>query len=345
MAFQSPPYIARRSGFTLVELLVVIAVIGILVALLLPAVQAARESARRTGCVNNLKQWGVALNNYESAKKTLPAGQLADYDSTVALLHGMAFSVQAQILGYIEEGNALAAFDFKEDIYSPRNFAAAHNAPPLLYCPTETRRQVRDGDMGGYTNYHSNSGTWAQLKGWDGVFGAVTVEEGIPALPPLRLAKIADGTSKTIALAEMINGTGIDEDDLAGDPQLDCFNFGGMPVPVGGGSATLGIIRTLFLNRDWSTAKVTWAGEWRIKRGHPWVEGSMWPTWYNHLLPPNSVCWATDTLWKLVSPASSYHKGVVNVVMVDGSVHTVASEIDPDVWTDMGTRNGLPLKQ
>ena len=71
----------------------------------------------------------------------------------------------------------------------------------------------------------------------------------------------------------------------------------------------------------------------------------MWPTWYNHLLPPNSVCWATDTLWKLVSPASSYHKGVVNVVMVDGSVHTVASDIDPDVWTDMGTRNGFPIKQ
>ena len=103
--------------------------------------------------------------------------------------------------------------------------------------------------MGGYTNYHSNSGTWAQLKGWDGVFGAVTVEEGIPALPPLRLAKIIDGTSKTVALAEMINGTGIDEDDLAGDPQLDCFNFGGMPVPVGGGSLTLQKLRTLFLIR------------------------------------------------------------------------------------------------
>ena len=69
---------------------------------------------------------------------------------------------------------------------------------------------------------------WAQLKGWDGVFGAVTVEEGIPALPPLRLAKIIDGTSKTAALAEMINGTGMDEDDLPGDPQLDCFNFGGI---------------------------------------------------------------------------------------------------------------------
>jgi prepilin-type N-terminal cleavage/methylation domain-containing protein len=333
-----------RWGFTLVELLVVIAIIGILVALLLPAIQAARESARRTGCVNNLKQWGLALCNYESAKKTLPGGQLADYDDTFALLHGMAFSVQAQILGYIEEGNALAAFDFKEDIYSPRNFAAAHNAPPLLYCPTETRRNGWDGDMGGFSNYHSNSGSWAQLKGWDGVFGAVTEEKGIPALLPLRLAKITDGTSKTAALAETINGMGMDEDDMPGDPQIDCFNMGASPVPKGGGSASLAQIRNVFLSRDWRTASVAWSGGWRLKRGHPWTEGSMWPTWYNHLLPPNSVCWATESWWKLVSPASSYHEGIVNIVMVDGSVHTVAADIDPDVWTDMGTRDGLPKK-
>jgi prepilin-type N-terminal cleavage/methylation domain-containing protein len=116
--------ISKRAGFTLGELLVAIAVIGILVAMLLPTVQSARESARRNGCINNLKQWGIALNNYESAMKRLPAGQLADYPDTDPLLHGMAFSVQSQILGYIEENNALAAFDFKEDIYSPRNFAA-----------------------------------------------------------------------------------------------------------------------------------------------------------------------------------------------------------------------------
>lgn len=334
----------RPNGFTLVELLVVIAIIGILVALLLPAVQAAREAARRSACVNNLRQWGVALNNYESAKKVLPGGNLADYEDKVALLHGSSFSVQAQILGYIEEGNALAQFDFNEDIYSARNFAAAHNPPPLLYCPTEIRRNGWPGDMGGFTNYHSNAGSWSYLKGWDGVFGAVTVEQNIPALVPLRLAKIEDGTSKTAALAEMINGTGLDEDDLPGDPRLDCFNYGASPVPKGGGTASLQKIRSAFMGRDWATAKVAWAGEWRLKRGHPWVEGSMWPTWYNHLLPPNSVCWATDSWWFLISPASSYHNGVVNIVMVDGSVQAIATDIDMDIWTDMGTRNGLPIK-
>jgi hypothetical protein len=286
----------------------------------------------------------LALCNYESAKKTLPGGQLADYDDKVAHLHGMAFSVQAQILAYIEEGNALAAFDFKEDIYSARNFAAAHNAPPLLYCPTETRRGGVDGDMGGFTNYHSNAGSWAHLKGWDGVFGAVTVEVGIPELPPLRLAKISDGASKTAALAEVINGYDVFEDEMPADPRIDCFNFGGSPVPKGGGSASLERIRNLFLNRDWRTATVAWAGPWRLKRGHPWVEGSMWPSWYNHLLPPTAVCWSTGSWWNLISPASSYHDGIVNLVMVDGSVQTVAVDIDMDVWTDMGTRDGLPIK-
>jgi prepilin-type N-terminal cleavage/methylation domain-containing protein/prepilin-type processing-associated H-X9-DG protein len=335
---------ARRKGFTLVELLVVIAIIGILVALLLPAVQTAREASRRTSCTNNLKQWGLALLNYESAKKTLPGGQLADYETVSPLLHGSAFSVQAQILSYIEEDSARQAFDFTEDIYSGRNFAAAHTTSPLINCPTETRRGGIPGDMGGFTNYHSNAGSWAHLAGWDGVFGAVTVEAGIPALPPLRLAKITDGTSKTTAFAEVISGTGLDEDDLPGDPKLDCFNFGGNPFPKGGGSATLATIRKVFLSKDWRTATVAAAGPWRLKRGHPWVEGSMWPTWYNHLLPPNATCWATDSWWILISPASSYHEGVVNVAMLDGSVQAVDSDVDMDVWTDMGTRAGLPKK-
>ena len=70
----------------------------------------------------------------------------------------------------------------------------------------------------------------------------------------------------------------------------------------------------------------------------------MWRSWYNHLLPPNSVCWNTDSWWKIVLPASSNHPGVVNLVMVDGSVQSVANDIDMDVWTDMGTRDGMPTK-
>jgi prepilin-type processing-associated H-X9-DG protein len=176
------------------------------------------------------------------------------------------------------------------------------------------------------------------------VFGPLVDVDNIKALPALRLAKITDGTSKTAALAEVVNGL---SPDLAptkgGDPIADCFDFGGNPVPPGGGSFTLAKIRNLFLARDYKTASVPWSGDWRYK-GTPWTEGTHWRSWYNHLVPPNSVCWNTDSWWKLVNPPSSYHPGVLNVVMVDGSVQSVENEIDMDIWTDMGTRNGLPTK-
>ena len=339
----------RRSGFTLVELLVVIAIIGILIGLLLPAVQAARESARRTTCINQLKQLGLALLNYESAKKVLPGGQLASPSSKISVTdprqleigNGRWFGVQAQTLSYIEDGNFAQTFDFNDYIYSDQNYAAMTAAPPAVrLCPSERQRGV-DGDRG-WNNYHANAGSWAHLKGWDGVFGPRVDTEGAKALPPLKIARIIDGTSKTAAMAEVVNGP--DLENQTGDPVADCFEFGTSPVPPGGGSAPLAKIRNAFLIKDWTTTRIVWGGAWRLRRGEAWMEGNMWLTWYNHLLPPNSVCWRPDSWWKLVSPASSYHPDIVNVTMVDGSVQTVSNDIDMDLWTEMGTRNGMPTK-
>jgi prepilin-type processing-associated H-X9-DG protein len=306
------------------------------VALLLPAVQAAREAARRSSCTNNLRQLGIALNNFESTNRTLPAGQLDQFGGG-----GFYFSVQTQLLAHVEEESLRDLFDFKLHVWDQLNWAAANALPDMMLCPSDPNRgQLGDG---GWANYHANSGSWAHLRGWDGVFGAVVPEEGIPALPPLRLAKIIDGASKTAALAEVVNGLApaIASRPGSGDPLADCFEFGSNPVPRAGGTLTLDRIRTIFLNRDWKTVAVPWSGEWRY-RGNPWTEGTMWRSWYNHLLPPNSVCWQPGSWWKLVSPATSYHNNVVNVAMVDGSVQTVAADIDPDVWTHMGTRDGPP---
>ena len=350
------PVVHKQAGFTLVELLVVIAIIGILVALLLPAVQAAREAARRSQCINNLKQLGLSLLNYESARKSLPPGQLAEftYPDIPKKKYGNYFSVQVQILSYFEEENVRQLFQLNFDpaspdpenayVYGARNWAAANSLPNLMLCPTEPHRG--DPGNGGWSNYHANSGSWAQLKGWDGVFGPlVDIDPGpIKALPPLPLKRIIDGTSKTAALAEVANGSFPEPAPASGgDPISDCFDYGTSPVPPGGGTFTLAKIRTLFSSRDYRTATVPWSGEWRYK-GNPWTEGTMWRSWYNHLMPPNSVCWNTDSWWKLVCPPSSYHSGVVNLTMVDGSVQTVSSDVDMDVWTDMGTRDGLPTK-
>jgi len=343
MSYQSP-YLQKRIGFTLVELLVVIAIIGVLVALLLPAIQAARESARRMTCINQMKQLGLALLNYESAKKCLPGGQFASDPSKIKINDpriwndGRWFSVQTQILAYIEDGNIANAFDFNDYIYTDENQRIQNIPPAVRLCPSERQRGV-ENDYG-WNNYHANAGSWAQLKGWDGVFGPRVDVEGTRALPPLKLAKIIDGTSKTAALAEVVNGP--DLDDLRGDPVADCFEYGTMPVPPGGGTLTLAKIRTLFTIKDWRTSKLVWGGGWRLRRGEHWIEGNMWLTWYNHLMPPNSVCWRPDSWWMMISPASSYHPGIVNVTMVDGSVQSIADDIDVDIWTDMGTRDGMP---
>jgi prepilin-type N-terminal cleavage/methylation domain-containing protein/prepilin-type processing-associated H-X9-DG protein len=330
-------------GFTLVELLVVIAIIGILIALLLPAIQSAREAARRTSCKNCLKQWGLALQNYVSARKLLPAGQLNKFEiASSPLLHNNCFSVEAQLLPYIEEKSLRDLFDFNEDVYGARNLAAGNTVPAALTtCPSQPPHNL---PIPGYMNYLANTGSWSLLAGWDGAFGAVSVQAGIPALLPLRLAKITDGTSKTAALAEVINGLGIDEFALPANYRADCFVFGALPFPPGGGAASLATIRSVFLTRDVTKAQVAFVDIYRLERGSPWPEGSMWTTWYNHLLPPNSTCWAPNNWWNLVSPASSYHGGVVNVVMLDGSVQTFAEQVDMDVWTDVGTRAGLPKK-
>lgn len=313
----------------------VIAIIGVLVALLLPAVQAAREAARRSSCTNNLKQHGLALLNYESAMKKLPGGQT---DAITGDAEAPAYmSVQAQLLPYFEEENLRKLFDFKKPLYGNENFNAMFGAQPAIFlCPSDDRsgRAVETG----WTSYHANSGSWARLRGWDGLFGPKIREAEKDPLPPLELGQIVDGTSHTAAFAEVVTGfyPDVAPGTGTGDALADCFEFGAAPT------GDFAAVRNAFLAKDWKTATIPWSGEWRYK-GNPWAEGTHWRTWYNHLTPPNSTCWYPNSWWELVLPASSRHSGVVNLVMADGSVQAIADGVDPDAWTEMGTRDGMEV--
>lgn len=312
-----------HDGFTLVELLVVIAIIGILIALLLPAVQAAREAARRTQCTNNLKQFGLAMHSFESANGTFPSGsaQASGY-----------LSPHFVMLPYFEQLNVQNQMDINKGPYEEPNYSAARSRPPIFLCPTDTENGA-ETDMG-WTNYHANCGTWVAIKGkgWDGAFGPdYKVDDISERMPPVTPGKISDGLSNTAAFAETLIGFGPNV-GATPDPKRDCFSPGAVAATSSDAS------RTALGRRDWTKAPIPWNGEWRW-RGYPWSEGSPWRNWYNHLMPPNSVCWVpSDAFWLIVSPANSLHTGTVNVLMCDGSVQAIAEIIDVRVWEAFGTR-------
>ena len=310
-----------REAFTLVELLVVIAIIGVLVALLLPAVQAAREAARRSSCSNNLKQIGLGLHNFESSFGKLPAGMHKD----TAIL-----SPHVMLLNYMEMSNTFDQFDLNKHSYVDPNAYASRVQPKAFICPSDPYPD-RTQSMG-WTNYLSNSGSWVVVtKSWDGVFGPATDGYGDPAaraLKPIAFSAITDGLSNTCAFAEVSLGQG-----AAGGPKMKSDVFEGTTT-----TTDLIAARNGYLAKDWKNETIA-GGSWRW-RGYPWSEGSVWRNWYNHLLPPNQPAWRPGDYAKIVSPASSYHPGGAQAVMCDGSVALFSSSIDGNVWTALGTRNG-----
>lgn len=317
-----------RVAFTLVELLVVIAIIAMLVTLLLPAVQAARESARRTQCINNLKQLGIALFSFESAFGTFPSGSPQTFGGNSGYL-----SPQAQILSQIEENAVGQLIDPNRGPFEEPNYSAAASQPAIFLCPSDTQPISGQTDMG-WTNYHVNCGTWVFLRGWDGAFGP-NYEVAGDSMSPLKLSRLEDGTSKTAAFAEVVNGYGPNK-SFEKHPLVDCFEAGSPGV---GRNAELAEARARFGSLDWRSSVVPWGGEWRW-RGYPWSEGTVWRGWYNHLLQPNQTCWRPGDWWLLVTPASSFHNGVVNTSMCDGSVRAVAQDVDPLIWEATGSRAG-----
>ena len=192
-----------RSAFTLVELLVVIAIIGMLIALLLPAVQQAREAARRIQCVNNLRQSGLAILNFESGNGELPSGGqgtdfTTDPPSTIFALHSMF----TEVLPFMEETAIADAFDFtKAYNATPENMAAAQNNVPAFVCPTNALRP-EPVDPFGYGCVDYAPVYYTDIDPVTGVRNRATRVSGAFGVKRTRLRKIIDGTSKTIALIE-----------------------------------------------------------------------------------------------------------------------------------------------
>lgn len=343
----------RRNGFTLIELLVVIAIISILVALLLPAVQQAREAARRTQCRNHLKQIGLAAHNYESTFGTLPPYQ--PWDSTSGLYNSLVF-----LLPYVDQAPLYNRFDLSRASWrTPVNNTLWVHVVPVYLCPSDS---ITHPTSSADNSYASNYGWPRTSTGISGERGVVsgqyalpngmtnvqphvtastmasysTATGGFPSLN-LRFRDVTDGLSNTISYSERLKNDGVR------------WQVGQMPdsrtvysntSDEGVGTMQALVDRCLAMTNRSSTPSRA--------RGASWVDGFYdKANVFTCLMPPNSrSCQFAGSPnhgfrdGDIGITPSSEHSGGVHCLMGDGAVRFVNQSIDLGVWWAAGSRNG-----
>ncbi len=336
-----------NNRFTLVELLVVIAIIGILIGLLLPAVQAAREAARRMQCTNNLKQLGLAVQNYHDANNALPAARAMlgpasaghNFDANVGPGAKGGFGTACFILPYIEQSavyDQIVSYSQTNATYkmtcpwmSFNNSGDYTNTLPAMctvidafICPSDGNGRMKstDGHNTGRLNYMSSRGDsmWNNNRNPKDESGAAakTAHRGIfwiGEFPPMSI--VTDGTSNTVAWSECVSATGMGGKQIKGNifTVSSMYNGNSFPGPC------LAIKNGTEATQDAATG-------WR---GQRWADGQVMCQGFNTVLPPNSpsCSYGADSVWGAASVQSN-HSGGVNAAMLDGSVRFISETID-----------------
>ncbi len=351
----------RRSGFTLIELLVVIAIIAVLIALLLPAVQAAREAARRTQCVNNLKQVGLALHNYHSTNDTFPMGVSRTIYAVPDRFNNNSWanwSVHSLLLGALEQTSLYNAANFSVPCNDGNGFfmnsTVANTRISAFLCPSDpgagsNRLTTYNTPLELDNSYSGSIGTTTNLAGTTppGVTATSNSPTGSTGMFAYwvcyGIRNCIDGTSNTIAFSEALVGTGDNaRNGYRGNAVVNVgtaatgqvFDASGLPANV---SAALIACTTAYQSNTGLNGA----------RGVFWEVGANGATLFNTVVTPNSTqynwsaCRASRGGWPdqaTFANASSYHPGGVNTLMADGSVKFMKSTIAQNIWMALGTR-------
>jgi len=318
----------------LIELLVVIAIIAVLIALLLPAVQAAREAARRTQCVNNLKQLGLAMQNYHDSQGSFPIGR-------TGLNYSYPFSSQTNarrtwafgILPYLEQGIVFQAINYSFANWQPENMTVVRTVVSGFHCPSDPNSFAVESSNAGqpqryggnyvvnWGNMHftqadcpsstpGNCSSWNWPNPWTGALGDVVTFLGAPfgGNVSRNISYLSDGTSNTLMMSEVVLGVNATTADNRGDIYNDdhnCTTFMAYTAP------------------NSTTPDCMEACNYPFGTNPPcWVRGNV------------SQCTAD------YNAARSFHSGGVNALKCDGSVAFLKNSVSIPVWRALSTAQG-----
>jgi prepilin-type N-terminal cleavage/methylation domain-containing protein/prepilin-type processing-associated H-X9-DG protein len=339
-----------KKGFSLIELLVVIFIISVLLALLLPAVQSAREAARRAQCFNNFKQLGLGLQQYETGYGVYPASMYLTGSGTTTAWFG-GWSVNARILPFLERNPLLNAINFTADQYAPVNSTVTAQSIGVFVCPSENNPQSYNDPLSGTSAVTTIGWCTGDWYVWGG-FGGFPNRTAFGPNLSRSAAAFRDGLSSTMMASEVHSH----QQELTYCSALASLYAPGQGLPPNWTPQTVG------------GPTLNGGGGCIFKEGHnSWADGSVDQSGMTTAWPPNnpfiipgldalSLGFLDNVDLDLVGTpernggptfaavtSRSYHPDGVNALFGDGSVHFIKQTINPSIWRALGTVNGSEI--